>query len=461
MTKFLNISTDNTLGGSAASDVIVASQKAVKDYVDSKTGSGSYHPDLFDHKWSDYELSDMNWLRADTFSWHNGGTDEPYDNAYQHLVDDVSAGVTTTFYAWHSNYGYGTIYTLTQTPVAESDFYYRYQNGEMVRQSLVDAVAADYSFIEDASVNSYDRNSAEDVQVEVSIPRTETIAGITITYYLAADGHKIVLADQESNVVSIYNATGVAWYYILDEANQRFKLPRSKHEHYGDRPVVGNGYGLGLKDSSNTKFLMQGMGGSVSNNTYALSESSTNGTVGTTGSRSSLENNKIIGVSTDPTKSGVISTPVEDTDQYKYLYFYVGNFTQTALENTAGLNAELFNGKADIDAQNFNSTGKAYIAKLGMPSDTKDVLTVGTSGATYQAPANGYFYAGAAPSGSGASIALATANDAQGGLSTAQVAGTGYSLRVYLPVRKGVSVALYHTNTSSRYLYFVYAEGEI
>ena len=32
-----------------------------------------------------------------------------------------------------------------------------------------------------------------------------------------------------------------------------------------------------------------------------------------------------------------------------YLYFYVGEFTQTAIEQTAGLNAELFNGKADVD----------------------------------------------------------------------------------------------------------------
>ena len=34
MTKFLNISTDNTLGGSSASDETVSSQKAIKDYVD-------------------------------------------------------------------------------------------------------------------------------------------------------------------------------------------------------------------------------------------------------------------------------------------------------------------------------------------------------------------------------------------------------------------------------------------
>ena len=41
MTKFLNISTDNTLGGSSASDDVVSSQKAVKDYVDNHSGGGA------------------------------------------------------------------------------------------------------------------------------------------------------------------------------------------------------------------------------------------------------------------------------------------------------------------------------------------------------------------------------------------------------------------------------------
>ena len=37
--RFLNISTDNTLGGGSASDEIVSSQKAIKEYVDSHGGS--------------------------------------------------------------------------------------------------------------------------------------------------------------------------------------------------------------------------------------------------------------------------------------------------------------------------------------------------------------------------------------------------------------------------------------
>ena len=43
MTKFLNISVDNTLGGNSPSDVTVSSQKAIKDYVDAhSSGSPSW-----------------------------------------------------------------------------------------------------------------------------------------------------------------------------------------------------------------------------------------------------------------------------------------------------------------------------------------------------------------------------------------------------------------------------------
>ena len=44
--------------------------------------------------------------------------------------------------------------------------------------------------------------------------QSETIGGTTIQFYLADDGHKICPASEETNVLAIYNSTGVAWYYI-------------------------------------------------------------------------------------------------------------------------------------------------------------------------------------------------------------------------------------------------------
>ena len=122
---------------------------------------------LFDFKWSDHLVNQQEWLRADTFTWNDGTV---YQNAYQHLVDDID-GKTT---------------------------------------------------------------------------QTETIAGTTITFYLADDGHKIVDSSQEANVGQIFLDTGVAWYYILDEANTRFKLPRTEHSVVGVRGNVGDYVEAGL-----------------------------------------------------------------------------------------------------------------------------------------------------------------------------------------------------------------------
>ena len=50
------------------------------------------------------------------------------------------------------------------------------------------------------------------------------------------------------------------------------------------------------------------------------------------------------------------------------------------------------NGKADVDLTNVNDTGTSKVAGWAMPSTVYDTLTLGASGSTYTAPANGYFY---------------------------------------------------------------------
>lgn len=60
-------------------------------------------------------------------------------------------------------------------------------------------------------------------------PTTETIQNIAISYYQAEDGHKIIMPNQEQYAVAIFEATGVAWYYILDTTNHQFKLPRASN----------------------------------------------------------------------------------------------------------------------------------------------------------------------------------------------------------------------------------------
>lgn len=171
--------------------------------------------------------------------------------------------------------------------------------------------------------------------------QSETISGTTIQFYLADDGHKICPASQESNVTAIYNATGVAWYYIIDTTNQRFKLPRTKFGFTGIRTGVGNYVEAGLPNITGS---ISGLEGDSLSSSGAIQHTTWYGGEGG-GSRA------WVGITFDASRSSSIygnSDTVQPKATEMYLYFYVGNFTQTALENTAGLNAELFNGKADV-----------------------------------------------------------------------------------------------------------------
>ena len=239
-------------------------------------GATQYHPDLFDWKWADHQLDDVQWLRADTFSWQSGAV---YQAAYQHLADDITGK------------------TL----------------------------------------------------------QSETISGITIQFYLADDGHKICPVSEESNVAAIYSATGVAWYYIIDTTNQRFKLPRTKKPETDCIPDFAN------QQVVTMPFTAPSDGWFIAHALNVSTEVSVNGVSVAQGNwysgRWSGNLNCQIIVKKGDVVTGAAGTMrfipfikpnYNDKNEYKYIYFFVGSFTQTALENTAGLNAELFNGKADI-----------------------------------------------------------------------------------------------------------------
>ena len=147
---------------------------------------------------------------------------------------------------------------------------------------------------------------------EGSANETETIGAYTITYKRCANGMKIADASQQNVIMNIYAATGSAFYFILDLENTRFKLPRTKYSLVGYEDGLGN---------------------------YVSSEASTGNGVKVAGNQS-------------------------------YLYFYMGTYNQSAIDNTAGLNAELFVGKADVDLANLSDAGKG---RLGGGLELMDV----------------------------------------------------------------------------------------
>jgi len=185
---------------------------------------------------------------------------------------------------------------------------------------------------------------------------TETIGGYTVTFYRAADGHKICLADQETIVNDIFTTTGVAWYYILDIANQRFKLPRTKFGFTGLRDNVGNYVPESLPNirgkvrngsvnQQSYSWAMNGDGAFFNNYTSTQSKATTAG---------SQVN---CGVDFDASLSSPTyqdNAPVQERATQMYLYFYVGETVQDAniiaagqaLTDIADLKADMVDLKA-------------------------------------------------------------------------------------------------------------------
>ena len=310
---------------------------------------------LFTPLWQDHIVNDISWLRSDTFSWQSG---DVYTSAYQHLVDDLGEKETiVTYYSWY--YGDSDVYTLSETPSA-GDNYYTYI-GEAAT-GTIDSVGSNTITI---NGTTWQRDSQDTPVGEITYDatqKTETIAGTTITYYQATDGHKIVLAEQESKVISIYAETGVAWYYILDTENTRFKLPRTQWNFVGYRNGPGKfvdeslpnitGY-IDLTDRAPYNGLTE-----VPSNSAIYQDSSK---TRLTYASNDLSKQVPYSINFDASRSSGTyqnGAPVQPRATQMYLYFYIGQFTQTAIQQTAGITAETLNGKAD----------RADITDLCMPN---------------------------------------------------------------------------------------------
>lgn len=273
---------------------------------------------------------------------------------------------------------------------------------------------------------------------------TETIGSYTIWYLQANDGHKIIFPESETTAVNIYNESGVAWYYILDTTNQRFKLPRENPA----REVLGQ-----------SASIIDGAGNNVFNPKIYNSSgnaSSANSAIGAYNGKMVYKGITATGANGE-TYLSLSADLSETTGVYKgkqYLYFYVGQFSQSATEQTAGLNASLFNGKADIDLSNATSnastSAKETISGWGMPSGTYIDKTLSTG--TYTADGNGYISVGVSSS---TYVKIETS-----GLTSTSNRSNNGSLTVTTPVKKSESYTITATQSSLTVHRFVYAVGD-
>lgn len=313
-------------------------------------GGGASLPILM-AMWSDHVINDMSWLRADTFSWQSG---DVYKAAYEHLADDIA-----TMYAWST--GSYVFYTLTDTPAVGDDVYFVSENYGTSKVLSVSNDTITFEHHRTGETTTATRNPSSDTNALAYglNESTDTIGDITITYYLAQDGHKICLPDQESNVVALYEKTGAADYYLLDTTNKQFKLPRTKKPETNFIPDFANQQTVSMpftapKDgwfiahAQNVSTIVSVNGVSVAQGNWQSGQWS-----GNLNCQIIVKKNDVVtGASGTMRFIPFVEADYNNKDENKHLYFYVGNFEQTAIEQTAGLNAELFNGKADRNLLN-------------------------------------------------------------------------------------------------------------
>lgn len=114
-------------------------------------------------------------------------------------------------------------------------------------------------------------------------------------------------------------------------------------------------------------------------------------------------------------------------------------------------------GKTNTDLSNLTSAGKEVCANMSMPSGRYINLTLGSSGAGYTAPADGYF-------------SLASTFDTNGLLYLYRGSGARYGLSFlynaniwvdsFIPVAKGDVIIIQYNGTASVHSFrFIYANG--
>lgn len=329
--------------------------------------------------WFDHITNDMSWLRADTFSWQSG---DVYVAAYAHLTDDLDV-----------------VPAIVVTDGSTYPVYVRYMDGDVSdarnpycwRHSEMGYV---YTSDESPSVNDYVYSTATGAGSSGYIyskgtrpsmfAQTDTIGDISITYYQAQDGHKICLPDQESNLVALYEKTGAADYYLLDMTNKQFKLPR-KHKRtliqavknddgtwynlYSDGWVEQGGHLAGaqtttvpllvaMADRHYFVGLTANDGGTATNYRISCATITTTSFVAT----------GTVAITKEWTVKGYASESAYASAGMRLEYYFVGNFEQSAAEQTAGITSETLNGKADADLGNIPANYD-YVVESQLPTD--------------------------------------------------------------------------------------------
>lgn len=191
-----------------------------------------------------------------------------------------------------------------------------------------------------------------------SATETETtLADGALTMFVNANGHQFYNIADKSIIDTFYETYGIADFYGIDEENQRIFLPRNKYFAVTGK-AMGNGKTLGLTDGVNNFALSSSKSSGVQIATEYGSNVGTSSTLTNAGQ-------VVLGIPTDPEKSGIVLQPNEN----RYLYYCVGNTVVNEAEIDAGGLVSQMEQKANMFLDNVlpSQDFKTQSVSWGMP----------------------------------------------------------------------------------------------
>lgn len=411
-------------------------------------------PDYLDlpiltYQYTDHILNDIQWLRADTFSWQSG---DVYKTVYDKLVEEYNnencvtkiahTGIYSTnqimtsnntngwvcsgslevgpaWYAFNGDWTTGDqcwwtgenvglpqwiqmksptkkfiksiiVKNETASPVSPysgqiygsndgtnwtyiKDFQREMSNNTEGYQTyeLVDSLEPFmYCRLQITSSSSGNSVSIQEIQIEYED---------YIEYKETPSGLRIANQSQESVINNSFNTTKNTWFYILDTSNRRFKLPRKKQRKLIDEYYSNDRYYKIYSDGwceqgslvwqipdaearywylkpflsrPNVQFTRQWNSNNRDGYTNTNQDTVTTWTWDNYGFNTwgAWAGSGLRWVAT-----GYVDISSYNTLETEYLYFFVGNYSKSAVEQTAGINSEILNGKMDNDLSNLPS----------------------------------------------------------------------------------------------------------
>lgn len=283
---------------------------------------------------------------------------------------------------------------------------------------------------------------------------TETTLGSsTLTMFVNSNGHQFYNISDKSIVDDFYNTFGIADFYGIDEENERIFLPRNKYFHQltADVSRVNEFVEAGLPDHLHYigKWSGEKAGGGFTDNgpqNYGLG--------GSISSSLASISNSIYGN----------SNTVQPPSSLKLLYYCVGNTVVNDAEIDAGGLVTQVETKANIFLDNVLPTQefKTQSVSWSMPSGRYIDLTLGASGSTYTAPANGWFYLNKVAGSDWHYCEFTCA--VEGSYDSLPCWGSDYKtspIKIWTPVKKGAIIKVnYNATGKTNDFKFIYAEGE-